>query len=54
MDYNNKYLKYKLKYNLLKKLIGGFKLTDCEESFLYPKMIKYYTEFQDYFNAILL
>jgi hypothetical protein len=54
MDYNNKYLKYKLKYNLLKKLIGGFKLTDYQEGFLYPKMIKYYTKFQDYFNAILL
>ncbi len=56
MDYNKKYLKYKLKYNLLKTLIGGFKLTDEEhETYFYYKIKQnYYCKLQHFFNAILM
>jgi len=54
MDYNNKYLKYKYKYNLLKKIIGGFKLNDRDvEGSIYIKVENYYKKYETDFNLIL-
>jgi hypothetical protein len=53
MEYENKYLKYKIKYNNLKKIIGGFRLDDPYDTFLYNQVKTYLTNYETKFTDII-
>ena len=54
MEYKNKYLKYKIKYNNLKKIIGGFRLNDIKyENYLYNQVKTYLNHFKIQFKHII-